>query len=434
MGFSAGNVEMSEINTLVLPPLSQRMRTIVKMVPDVNTVADIGCDHGYISIYLAKSGKCRHCIAADVNEGPIESAKLNIEKYNAEDVVEARLSNGLCGISEGEADCILISGMGGALMIDILERDIKKARGAVLVLEPQSEAGDVRRFLYNNGFEIRDEALCVERGKYYPVILSVYTGNTDSLNEEEYVYGPQLLRKHDGLLKKYLIKEKARLEIIIEMLKASDGEAAADKHEKTRKELEVLNRAMENFDEIILASGSPRRRELLTQIGIKYRVIKSGANENIGIQKPDELVSALSKLKCEDVAADIENGAVLGADTVVALDGEILGKPTDAEDAKKMLKMLSGRTHQVYTGVTLIKKEGGNEVNRKTFFEVTDVKFAELDECEIDSYVATGESMDKAGAYGIQGVFAKFVERLDGDYFNVVGLPVARVYSELKKL
>lgn len=190
---------------------------------------------------------------------------------------------------------------------------------------------------------------------------------------------------------------------------------------------------------LILASGSPRRTELLHTAGLPHEVIVSGADENVGLHEPRTLVEKLSARKAQDVydrvMAEQENDdadfAVIGADTVVALDGVILGKPQDEEDAAHMLRMLSGRSHHVYTGVTLHGMQGGRESVR-TFSEESTVHVAGLSEAEITSYLRTGEPMDKAGAYGIQGAFCKFVTRIEGDYFNIVGLPVGRVYRELK--
>lgn len=191
---------------------------------------------------------------------------------------------------------------------------------------------------------------------------------------------------------------------------------------------------MDKFGRIILASGSPRRRELLSQIGIKTEVIPSYADENTDLTEPKAIVEELSARKCADVAGDLPSGIFLGADTVVSIDGKILGKPADEAEAKRMLKELSGRTHQVHTGVTIIKKTAGDIVSRITFSRETSVALVNIEESEIDAYISGGEPMDKAGAYGIQGDFAKFVERIDGEYSNVVGLPLAAVYAELKKL
>lgn len=185
---------------------------------------------------------------------------------------------------------------------------------------------------------------------------------------------------------------------------------------------------------LILASASPRRDELLNTAGLSHEVIVSGADENVLEKDPCALVEQLSARKAMEVSGRIkEDGdfAVIGADTVVFLDGVILGKPEDREDAKRMLRTLSGRAHHVCTGVTLNGRIGG--VKRvRTFSEVSTVHVDQLTESEIESYVATTEPMDKAGAYGIQGAFCKHVTHIEGDYFNIVGLPVSRVYRELK--
>ena len=180
---------------------------------------------------------------------------------------------------------------------------------------------------------------------------------------------------------------------------------------------------------IILASASPRRRELLGQLIGEFEVIPSGAEENITNTDPHDTVCELARTKAEWVAERHPEAVVIGADTMVYLGKTPLGKPKDAEEAREMLRMLSGRAHQVYTGVCVI-------ADGKTIAEAecTDVYFAELSEAEIEEYVNTGDSMDKAGAYGIQGHAARFVERIDGCYFNVVGLPLRRLYTMLKRI
>lgn len=184
---------------------------------------------------------------------------------------------------------------------------------------------------------------------------------------------------------------------------------------------------------LILASGSPRRKELLEQIGLEPTVIKSTVEEVITKTAADEVVMELSCQKCLDVAQQIrEKAIVLGADTVVVRDGEILGKPGSEKGAIEMLKSLQGRDHQVYTGVTLAWTGEEGIERQETFAVCTEVTVAAMTEEEICAYVATGDPMDKAGAYGIQGIFAKHVEKIHGDYNNVVGLPVAAVYAKLK--
>ena len=188
---------------------------------------------------------------------------------------------------------------------------------------------------------------------------------------------------------------------------------------------------------IILASASPRRRELLEQIGIEFEIKISKVEEVVTSTKPEEVVKELSGQKAQAVFDVLEKEMkedylVVGADTIVFADGEILGKPKDYEDCKRMLRLLQNNTHQVFTGVTLIWKAQG-ETCKTSFAEATDVRVYSMDEDEIKAYIETGEPMDKAGGYGIQGFFARYVEGIDGDYNNVVGLPVARLYKEMKK-
>lgn len=184
---------------------------------------------------------------------------------------------------------------------------------------------------------------------------------------------------------------------------------------------------------IILASASPRRKELLMQMGAEPVVKPSNADENIEEKNPEEFVKILSLRKVDSVFKSIEeDGIYMGADTVVAFDGKILGKPKSRQDAFDMIKSFQGVTHQVYTGVTLIIKEG-KDVEKITFAEKTQVELYPISDEEIQEYVDSGEADDKAGSYGIQGPFAKFIKGIEGDYNNVVGLPVARVYQELKK-
>lgn len=190
----------------------------------------------------------------------------------------------------------------------------------------------------------------------------------------------------------------------------------------------------------ILASGSPRRKELLALLGIEYSIKKAFGEEIQVGNTPAEIVENLSKQKALEVAADLvetgqapanEDVMIFGADTLVAKGTAILGKPMDTHDAFRMLKELQGCEHQVYTGVTVAIVSDG-EITSFTFSEKTDVEFYPVTGDEIDAYIATGDPMDKAGAYAIQGVWGKHVRGIKGDYNNVVGLPVARLYQECK--
>ena len=184
---------------------------------------------------------------------------------------------------------------------------------------------------------------------------------------------------------------------------------------------------------IILASGSPRRRELLTQIGISFEVVKAEGEEKITTDDPEEAVKELAMQKAQEVAGRVDADVVIGADTVVAVDGEIMGKPADRADASRMLHALQGRSHQVYTGVALdAVRQGVYTVH--SFVQRTDVCVYPMTDAEIEAYMDTGEPFDKAGAYGIQGRFGKYIEKINGDYLNVVGLPLGRLYQEMKRL
>ena len=208
------------------------------------------------------------------------------------------------------------------------------------------------------------------------------------------------------------------------------------------------------MDSIVLASASPRRRELLSQIGIEYEVIPSKVEEIVTSTVPKEIVMELAKQKAEDIAIQMGNigKMVLGADTIVAVNGEVMGKPADEADAYAMISKLQNNTHQVYTGVAIsFLKEDGN-VFSHVFYEETQVEVYPMSEEEIWKYIRTKsfsnnskvskwnenrepyECEDKAGAYGIQGPFAAYIKGIKGDYNNVVGLPVGRVYQELKNI
>lgn len=185
--------------------------------------------------------------------------------------------------------------------------------------------------------------------------------------------------------------------------------------------------------ELILASASPRRKELLEKIGLPFTVQPAMGEERITQKSPAAVVMELSRQKAEEIAAaQTEDCIIIGADTVVARGEKIMGKPKDAADAKQMLRSIADDCHQVYTGVTLIRT--GAYPQSVTFQEKTDVCLYPISDAELDAYIASGDPMDKAGAYGIQGDFAIYVKRIVGDYYNVVGLPIGRVYQELKRM
>ena len=184
---------------------------------------------------------------------------------------------------------------------------------------------------------------------------------------------------------------------------------------------------------LILASASPRRKELLAKTGLSFDIIPARGEEKITKKIPAEVVMELSQQKAGEIASkQTEDCIIIGADTIVAKGDTIMGKPKDEADAYRMLESISDDCHQVYTGVTIIRT--GEYPASITFAEKTDVYLYPISEQDLHAYIASSDPMDKAGAYGIQGDFAVHVKGIEGDYYNVVGLPIGRVYQELKKL
>lgn len=191
-----------------------------------------------------------------------------------------------------------------------------------------------------------------------------------------------------------------------------------------------------NDRKIVLGSKSPRRSEILSQVGISYVVIPSRKEEIISKVKPSDIVMELSLEKALDVKEQINedekyfDSIILCADTMVAYKNDVLGKPKSDEDAKRMLQMIQGKKHHVYTGVTMIGRKDGKE-KIETFYSDTKVFMNLMCEKEIDEYISTGECSDKAGSYAIQGYGAKFIRKIVGDYYNVMGLPIEKIYQKL---
>ncbi len=184
-------------------------------------------------------------------------------------------------------------------------------------------------------------------------------------------------------------------------------------------------------EKLILASGSPRRAEILAAVGWSFEVVISGIDETLRPNEdPADYVQRLAREKAEAVASKCQSGLILAADTTVVVDHQLLGQPQDDDDAGRMLKLISGKWHEVLTGVALLRASGEATVG----VEVTRVRFAELSQSEIDWYVSTGEPRGKAGAYGIQGKAALFIEEIEGDYFNIVGLPIRLVYEMIQRI
>ncbi len=180
---------------------------------------------------------------------------------------------------------------------------------------------------------------------------------------------------------------------------------------------------------LILASGSPRRKEILEKLGFEFKTEKTNADESVPDNMPvAQIAEHLARVKAETSLKHNKADTIIGSDTIVVLDGSVLGKPQNEEDAKDMLCALSGNTHKVYTGVCVASMS-----LIESFTVETDVTFGELSQEEIERYVASGEPMDKAGAYGIQGLGCRFVKSINGDYYAVMGLPANKLYEVLKK-
>jgi septum formation protein len=187
--------------------------------------------------------------------------------------------------------------------------------------------------------------------------------------------------------------------------------------------------------EMILASQSPRRRELLGKLNLPFAVEPAVGEEKICGDSPQEIVQNLARAKAQEIGEKhrAEQVLVIGADTVVVLDGKILGKPKDRDDMERMIRDLQGRSHEVYTGVALLVIENGT-MKTDSFAECTRVTFYPMSDAEIRDYALHSDGLDKAGGYGIQSDAARYIRGIEGDYNNVVGLPLARLYQELKKL
>ena len=229
--------------------LSPRLQIVYDMVPQCSQVADVGCDHGYLTIALLEGGKATQAIAMDVNKGPLQSAQANITSAGFSDKAQFRLSNGLEKLEVAEADVICICGMGGALIKRILDAGMEVARSAgTIIIEPQSEYVMLRQFLVDNHFVILDEDLCTEEGKIYPIMKIAYDPNLNySLDDSQLEYGPVILKKKPELLAVLLEKNKREFTSILETLsekissKSNDTDSPIQKRkDELTKELELI--------------------------------------------------------------------------------------------------------------------------------------------------------------------------------------------------
>lgn len=247
--------------------LSQRMQRVADMVENSRAVADIGCDHGYVSIYLVESGRTRHAYAMDVRRGPLSKAVEHVKQKALETQIECRLSDGLEKLAPGEADTLILAGMGGLLMVDILKRGSSHMRGdEVLILQPQSDIAAVRRYIYEIGYQIQAEDMLVEEGKYYMILRAESraaeplgkerqktaerdeTEGKEALSEVEYQYGPCLLRERHPILAEYLKKEQEKLMELQTQLEQQTSDRAVQRVRELREALELCREAKAYYE------------------------------------------------------------------------------------------------------------------------------------------------------------------------------------------
>lgn len=233
--------------------LSKRLQAVADMVPKGSKVADIGCDHAYVSLYLVQNDIAETVIAMDVNKGPLEKAKENVEKYGCGDSIALRLSNGAMELRQKEVDVLLIAGMGGGLVQKILSDSIgivKECRA--LILQPQSETANVRKYINYIGFHIVEEKILIDEGKFYMMFRAEKIKNdsqlVEKISETEYKYGKLLLEKKDGCLYEFLKREKKKYEQILGQLEKSDMDKNKEQYEKMKQEYEYCKEGLSYYE------------------------------------------------------------------------------------------------------------------------------------------------------------------------------------------
>lgn len=233
-------------------PVSKRMKAIADMVSEGLSVADIGCDHGFVDIYLVTEKKTGHAIAMDVNKGPLLRAEEHIRQYGLEKIIETRLSDGAVKLNKDEVQAAIIAGMGGRLTIRIIEESLDKFKAMKeLVLSPHSDVPVVREYLCGAGFEILDEDLVFDEDKYYSIMKCTYSGVVNELTSTEYAYGPVLLKKKHPVLKEYLQMRKLKLEELAAMLEESFENAFEEKREALQERIEEVNKEKKTVEGLL---------------------------------------------------------------------------------------------------------------------------------------------------------------------------------------
>lgn len=227
--------------------LSKRLQAVADLVSEGQVVADIGCDHGYIPIYLLETGKCKKAIAMDINQGPLLRAKEHVALYGLQDEIETRLSDGVKALSVGECDCVIVAGMGGALAVKIMVEGEEVFRSLrEFILQPQSELAKVRRYLCENGYCVIAENMVLEDGKYYPM-MKVKSGMSEPYTQVELRYGKNLLKQKHPVLKHFLEKEVETKEMILNHLESESGAHIESRKEELEKELFLAKEALKVY-------------------------------------------------------------------------------------------------------------------------------------------------------------------------------------------
>lgn len=228
--------------------LSKRLQAVANLVSAGVTLADVGTDHGYVPIYLIQTGKCSCAIAMDVNQGPLLRAKSHIEEQGVSEQIDTRLSDGVKHLSEGEVECVVIAGMGGALTVKILEQGENIFRSLKeFVLQPQSEIWKVREYLCKKGYLIIDEDMVLEEGKFYPM-MKVINGQAPAYNKIELKYGKILLEKKHPVLRQFLENELQKQTIVLDNLKTRQGDHIDKRREVILEKVEEIKDALQRFD------------------------------------------------------------------------------------------------------------------------------------------------------------------------------------------
>lgn len=229
--------------------LSARMQAVADMVTPGNRVADVGCDHGYVSIYLVQSGKAQSALAMDIHEGPFLRAREHVEEAGLLPYIELRRSDGLLSFEKGEADTLICAGMGGRLMQKILEREMDKTLSfKELILQPQSEIADFRRFIGKMGYSIIEEDMILEDGKFYSAMKAVRTGDNMTLSETEARFGPILLKRKHPVLKQYLEAQwESSLKLKKELQTAGGGPRLKQRLSELQKEMDYIVKGMVSY-------------------------------------------------------------------------------------------------------------------------------------------------------------------------------------------